>query len=329
MRVDEERDMAGVQQDAVASGGGPGRPGPDIDAIMADVVARRPDASDPVAVSAWMLGVLGVLHAPVYRSREVRTALAAAGVESPMAAYLAQRSAPLGVVPAEVVTATFYGFSPRIVAEHLPQVWDTVSPSRVLDITLGAMSDLLSRVLGGLGAEVAQLAEALAPVAAAHVTAGRPLAAAWAAVPATGEPAVDLWLATCAIRESRGDGHIALLVAADIGPLESHLVTQGDRPEQRPALEMLRGWTADEIDAAVGRLQARGLLDAERRRTEAARALRSGIERRTDELSASPWELAGPAAVDRIADLATVLLPPVLASGTLLPAVYERLSPRR
>jgi hypothetical protein len=305
------------------------RDGPDVAAIMASLSGRRPDVADGAAVSAWMLAVLGVLHAPVYRARELRARLAGEGIDAPMAAYLAQRSAPLGAQGPEVVAATFYGFSPRAIAEHLPAVWERATPQRVIEHTLDAMKELLGRLLSGHEAVVAELSRALGPVADAHPTAGRPLAAAWSGVPTTGEPMIDLWLATAVIRESRGDGHIALLVAEGIGPLESHLVTKGDRPELRPALEAMRGWTTEEIDAAAFGLRERGLLDGEGRRTDVARSLRSDIERRTDELSAAPWVGAGPAAVERIADLALELLPPVIGSGTLLPPVIELLSRRR
>jgi len=308
---------------------GSDREGPDVASIMASLTARRPDASDGPAVSAWMLAALGVLHAPVYRSRELRTRLAAEGIEAPMGAYLAQRSAPLGAATPQIVAATFYGFSPRMVAAHLPGVWDRIEPQRVIELTLDAMRELFGRLLEGLDAEVTALAAALEPVAAAHPTVGRPMAAAWSGIPMTGESILDLWLATCVIRESRGDGHVALLVAHDIGPLESHLVTQGDRPEARPVLEALRGWTSEEVDDAAERLRIRGLLDADGKRTDAARALREDIERRTDELSAPPWIEAGPAVVDRIADLALALLPPVIASGTLLPPVIDMLTRRR
>jgi len=301
---------------------------PDVAAIMASLDARRPDPSDGRQVSAWMLGVLGVLHAPVYRSREVRSRLGAAGIDDRMAAYLAQRSAPLGAAGPELVAATFYGFSPQTVAQHLPAVWQRVSPEQVLERVLDGLRELFGRTLAEQSDTAAALAETLRPVVAAQPTAGRPLAAAWAAVPATGEPLLDLWLATTVIRESRGDGHVALLVAADIGPLESHLVTQGDGPGLRSTLEAMRGWTAQEIDAAVAGLRDRGLLDVEGRRTDVARALRADIERRTDELSAAPWDAAGSATVRRIEDLAIDLLPPVLRSGTLLPPVYERLAPR-
>ena len=304
----------------------------DVDAIMGSLAERRPDPGDAVAVSGWMLGVLGVLHSPVYRSRELRDRLAELGVTDRLAAYLAQRAAPLGLPAgrpgARLVAATFYGFSPDAVAQRVPAVWDVASPAQVMEATLGAMRELLGRLIGERTDEVAELAGLLVPVADAHEVAGRPLAAAWRDVARTGEPLLDLWLATCVIRESRGDGHLALLVAEGIGPLESHLITTGDRPEVRATLEGMRAWSVTEIDAAVGRLRDGGLLDAEGGRTDRCRDLRRDIERRTDELSASAWAATDPATVMRISELALRLLPPVLTSGSLLPPVFQRLMPR-
>ena len=304
----------------------------DVDAILASLADRRPTPDDGAAVSAWMLGVLGVLHAPIFRSRELRARLEAHGITERMAGYLAQRAAPLGLPGgrpgAGLVAATFYGFSPAAVAAHVPDVWERATPQEVLTATFDAMRELLGGLLGDQEEAAGALAALLTPIADAHALAGRPLAAAWADVPRTGEPLLDLWLATCVIRESRGDGHVALLVAEDIGPLESHLITAGDRSEARDTLAGMRGWSAAEVDAAADGLRARGLLDAEGRRTDRCRALRRDIERRTDELSATPWVGAGPEAVTRIGDLALALLPPVLASGTLLPPVLARLMPR-
>ena len=304
----------------------------DVDAIMGSLVERRPDPADAAAVSGWMLGVLGVLHSPVYRSRELRDRLAQFGITDRLAAYLAQRAAPLGLPDgrpgAQLVAATFYGFAPDAVAQRVPAVWDVASPAQVMDATLDAMRELFGRLLDDRADEVAELAGLLAPVADAHELAGRPLAAAWSDVPRTGEPLLDLWLATCVIRESRGDGHLALLVAEGFGPLESHLITTGDRPDVRAGLEGMRAWSGTEIDGAVGRLRAVGLLDGDGQRTDRCRELRRDIERRTDELSASAWRMTEPSTVERIADLALALLPPVLASGTLLPPVFQRLMPR-
>lgn len=304
----------------------------DIDRIMDSLVERRPDPTDPVAVSAWMLGVLGVLHSPVYRSREVADRLAALGITDRLSAYLAQRSAPLGLPDgrpgARLVTATFFGFAPAAIARCVPAVWDIASPAAVLDATFDAMRELLLRLLGDRPAEIAELADLLAPIVEAHDHAGRPLGAAWADVPRTGEPVLDMWLATCVIRESRGDGHIALLLAEGIGPLESHLMTNGYDAQVRERLEGMRAWDIGDIEAAVERLTDAGMLDGDGRRTDRCREIRRSIERRTDERSAAPWAQADPKAIDRVVDITLGLLPPVLASGTLLPPVFQRLMPR-
>ncbi len=304
----------------------------DARAIMASLIERRPAPDDAEAVSAWMLGVLGVLHSPVYRSRELRARLEQLGITDRLAGYLAQRAAPLGLPDGrpgpQLVTATFYGFAPGAVAHWMPAVWDVASPAQILDATLDAMRELFERMLGDQADEVAELEVMLRPVVNAQEVAGRPLAAAWKDIPRTGHAMVDLWLATCVIRESRGDGHIALLVAEGIGPLASHLISTGDASEVRAALRGLRAWSDPEIDAAVAELQDAGLLDADGRRTPRCRELRRSIEDRTNTLSARGWAQVGEGTVDRIATVALALLPPVLESGTLLPPVIARLMPR-
>jgi hypothetical protein len=300
----------------------------DVAAVVAGLAARRPAPDDAPSVSRWMLGALAALHSPVYKAVEVKSRLAALGLDDPMGSYLAARAAPLGPVGPELVTATFYGFSPRIVAAHVPAVWERAAPTHVIDATLEGMEELLGRVLGAQLAEVTELAALLAPVADAHETLGRPLAAAWSSVPRTGRPLIDLWLTTTVIRESRGDTHVAVLVAEGIGGIASHLVTAGDQPDGRRRLMVLRGWTEDELDAAAATLRAQGLLDAEGRRTDAARALRRHVEDVTDRRSSEAWQHAGAAHVTRIAELALELVGPVLASGTLLGPVIERLAPR-
>ena len=304
----------------------------DVDAIMGSLAERRPDPRDAAAVSAWMLGVLGVLHSPVYRSRELRGRLEALGVTDRLAGYLAQRAAPLGLPDgrpgAHLVTATFYGFSPDAVAQRMPAVWDIASPAQVVDAVLDSMRELLGGLLDDHRDVVAELADLIGPVVDSSEVVGRPLAAAWRDVPRTGEPLLDLWLATTVIRESRGDGHIALLVAEGIGPLESHLMTTGDRPEAREALEGLRAWKSSDIDAAATRLREAGLLDEEGGRTDRCRELRNDIERRTNERSAAAWAATAPETIARLSDLLLDLLPPVLVSGTLLPPVFQRLIPR-
>ncbi len=297
--------------------------------IVEALAERMPDPADAPAVSRWMLGALSLPHAPVYKARHVLDRLAALGLADPMGAYLAERSSPMGAVKAPVVTATFYGFAPALVAKHVPAVWRIAAPTEVLDAAIAGMRALLTEVLEGLDVQLARAATLLRPVAEAHEVAGRPLAAAWADVPFTDDPAIDLWLAVTRIRESRGDGHVATLVGEGIGPLASHLLTTGDGGTQRAGLAMLRGWQDAEVAAEAERLRARGLLDAEGRRTPDARRLREHIELRTDQRSSSAWQEAGAATVREIAGLALEFAGPLVASDTIMGAVLSRLAPRR
>jgi hypothetical protein len=296
--------------------------------IVAALAARRPDPSDAPAVSRWMLGALALPHAPVYKAPQVIGRLAALGLTDRMASYLAERAAPMGAVSAPVVTATFYGFSPRLVARHVPAVWDVAAPAAVLDAALDGMRELLIDVLAPLEAELGRAAALLRPIAETHEVAGRPLAAAWAGVAWTDEPAVDLWLAVTRIRESRGDGHVATLVAEGIGPLASHLLTTGDGASQRAGLAVLRGWQEDEVEAEAAALRQRGLLDVEGRRTDDARLLRQHIEALTDQRSSQAWGMAGPETVREVAELALAFAGPLVASGAIMGPVLARLAPR-
>jgi len=281
--------------------------------------AAAPDPADAAAVARWMRLALLPHHSIAYAGADVQTRLEQFGIDVAFARYLAQRTAPLGRVPAEVVAATFYGFGPAAIAAHLPAVWDVVAPEAVLAAVLDGVDDFLARHLDDEARAAAErLSVALAPIAAAHPTAGRTLAAAWASVPATGRPLVDLWLATTLIRESRGDGHLAVLVAEGIGPIEAHLLTAGDDPERRPILVRWRALDEAEIAAAGERLRARGLLAPDGSRTDAAVALREHIEARTDATCSAPWAVAGPAVVTAVIEDALASAGPLIASDGLL-----------
>jgi hypothetical protein len=298
----------------------------DVDAIIERLDAQRPDPADAPAVARWMLKALALPHVPVYSSPEVRSALAGLGITDPRAAYFAQRAAPLGAVPAQVVTATFYGFAPWVAASVIPDVWSIAAPDAVVTATVAAMGDTLRRLLPD-AQDVARAMPLLRPVVALHPLGGRPLAAAWAAVPWTGDDAADLWLATTIVRESRGDGHIAALVTHGVGPLASHLLQNGDEPARRPKLIQNRGWSSEEIDEVAAQMRRDGLLAPDGQRTAAGLALSERVEQATDTASAIPWAAAGPELVTQVCDVALALARPMIASGTLSATALERLVP--
>src|SRR3954452_16045607 len=88
------------------------------------------------------------LHTLVYFVPENGDRYAALGIKGGMRGYFASRSAPLGQVPAEVVIATFYNFSPTQVRKAIPSVWEVTTPAAALEARLDGADAALRRLLG-------------------------------------------------------------------------------------------------------------------------------------------------------------------------------------
>jgi hypothetical protein len=242
-------------------------------------------------------------HDVTYFTPESRAATDALGCKGGWMGYFGMRAAPLGAVPPEVVTAVFYNFHPRMVARALPDAWRIGSPEQFLQTRLAGVDAALRRMLGDGVDQLDEVAE-LAVLAAGHATiAGRVIAAANRALPWSDRPHLALWQACTVLRESRGDGHVAALVAADIGPCEALVLfgaSHGLTPEY---LRAARGWSEQEWQDAERSLSARGLFDGGL--TEAGRALRQDVEDRTDAAAEAPWAALGDERTDRLAELLT------------------------
>ncbi|GGV02617.1 hypothetical protein GCM10010275_47120 [Streptomyces litmocidini] len=268
-----------------------------------------------------MWHLLEPLHAVLYYAPEAFEEAAALGYGTAerWPSYFAWRAAALGPVGPVRVASAFYGFSPEKVARHVPAAWEVAAPADVLAARLRAVDRTYRSVLGEDAVASPGLAEAAALARRAAGAAGhegRPLAAAHAELPWPDAPHLVLWQAATILREHRGDGHIAALVAAGLDPAESlvSFAAVGAAPE--PVFES-RGWSADAWRAARERLTARGLLDADGTATEEGRALRAEVERRTDELAAGPWDALGPEDTTRLADLLGGPWLAVVGSGLL------------
>ncbi|MER5375005.1 hypothetical protein [Streptomyces sp. NPDC002553] len=267
-----------------------------------------------------MWHLLEPLHAVLYYAPEVIEEVAALGYDTTerWPSYFALRAAPLGAPGARQVTSAFYSFSPRMVAEHIPAAWDVAAPDKVLAARTRGV-DRAYRALLGDRTDRPDLAEAAAlarrAAEAAH-TEGRPLAAANAELPWSREPHLVLWQAATILREHRGDGHLAALLTAGLDPVEA-LVSFAAIGAAPAEVFASRGWSAHEWAAARERLVVRGLLDADGGATDAGRALRAEVERRTDELAAAPWRALGAEDTARLADLLGPLWLEVLGSGML------------
>ncbi|MEU6220732.1 hypothetical protein ABZ845_24960 [Streptomyces sp. NPDC047022] len=263
--------------------------------------------------------MINPLHSTHYFSPDLARELTAVGITDREAAYFAVRSAPMGPVGAGTVTATFYNFSPERVARHVPAVWEDASPGTVLAARLRAVDATLRRLLGEetvASKEMAEAAELALRAAEACTGHARPLYAAHADLPVPEEPHLAFWHAATLLREHRGDGHLAVLLGVELGPVDAlvtHTATgKGMAPKWALAT---RGWSVQDWDAASGRLRERGLLDAEGELTDTGTALRREIEAETDRLDRAPYEHLGAAGVERLTELAGGLLAKARAAG--------------
>ncbi|TDD91012.1 SCO6745 family protein [Actinomadura rubrisoli] len=235
-----------------------------------------------VARRLWM--VLEPLHAVTYFSPECLGANKEVGLRGFWMGYFGSRGAPLGAVPAGVVEATFYGFHPERVRRAVPDAWRFASPESILRVRGVAAAKALRRVAPGIEDVAPQAVPLLGRAVGAADGAGRALFAANRDLGVPDEPVEALWQLATALREHRGDGHVALLTGAGLNGLEANVLASsvGAVPGER--VRESRGWSKEAWDEAVAALTRRGLLEGERA-TEAGRALKDDIERRTDALA--------------------------------------------
>jgi hypothetical protein len=269
----------------------------------------------PYARDVWTR--LEAVHAVTYFAPESREAAKAAGLKGFWMGYFGFRAAPMGAVQPAVVNAVFYNFAPRKVWRAVPDAWGFAAPDRLLEARAASAAAALRAVSPEADAVAARTADRLAAAVGAGRPDGRPLFAANRDLPVPDDPVARLWQCCTALREHRGDGHVATLVASGVDGLEAHVLIAAERDVPPPLLLESRGWTPEEWAAACDRLRDRGLLDAAGALTGAGVALRARIEERTDELAAAAYAgLDDAARAGLVADL-TPLARAVAAAGYL------------
>jgi hypothetical protein len=124
-----------------------------------------------------------------------------------------------------------------------------------------------------------------------------------------------LWQAATTLREHRGDGHNAALLAAGVDGCEA-LVLRCGLDLRREDLQPVRGWTDEQWEAALARLVARGLAGQDGEQTETGLQVHRAVEEATDRAAARPWARLGE---ERAAELEGVLAPLARACGAVIP----------
>ncbi|MER6826926.1 hypothetical protein ABT352_13160 [Streptosporangium sp. NPDC000563] len=280
-----------------------------------------PELEPNVPRVMWQL--LEPLHAVTYFAPEALAASDAVGMRGFWMGYFASRAAPLGPVGPGVVTAAFHGFPPARVARALPDAWTFATPGDVLRARLDGAGAALRNVLTDkvIGSDDMRAAADLAWEAARLAdTAGRVLGAANQALPAPDEPHLLLWQAATTLREHRGDGHVAALVAHGVSPVQAHLLKVAAGETDLEQLRLGRHWDDEEWEAGAAALRERGWVDDSGALTAEGARERGRIERLTDEAAAAPWRALGDERTSELALLLHPLTTAVLESGVIPPS---------
>ncbi|MFC1430057.1 hypothetical protein ACEZDB_05220 [Streptacidiphilus sp. N1-3] len=269
---------------------------------------------------------LNPLHSLIYFAPEAEQEFTSVGLRSGRMSYFAGRAAAMGAVGAGTVTAAFFNFSPGLVAHHIPLAWELATPQAVLEARLRAVDRVLRRLLGEellTDPEVAEAARLAAEAASACGAAGRPLYAAHADLPVPEQPHLALWHALTLLREHRGDGHIAALTAAELDGLDALVThTASGKGFTAEFARASRGWSQQEWDACVERLQARGLLDADGSPTPSGQDLRKQLEILTDALGQAPYQHLGADGTARLTEIGNRLSRTALLNGAFPSGVF-------
>lgn len=254
------------------------------------------------ATARRMFGLVEPIGLIPYTTDEPAEALLALGLRNYWDTYFAGRAAPLGRAPAEVVHAIFYNFAPGEAARHIPRVWDLITPDAALAARQRGCVIALRRILGDLAEApgLARTADLLTKAATSPPVTGRPLYAGLRALPLPEEPIARLWHAANLLREHRGDGHVAALVANRIGGTEAHVLLALSEGMPAEKFGRLSHLPHAQLAAVIDGMRARGLIGADGWLSADGRAAKQRIEALTDDLAAPPYDGLDPSELDQL-----------------------------
>lgn len=256
------------------------------------------------------------VHAVTYFTPEARSALDAVGYQGFWMGYFAARSAPLGSVTPDVVTAAFYNFAPTRVAKALPAAWEVAPP----DAALKAREDSAVAALARCGVaddEATVVADLVAKAIANLEVGGRVLFAANQALPWPQEPLARLWHAATLLREHRGDGHVAVLIANGVSGRECNVLHAAAGKVPADMIMRSRDYDEAEWNQRLVQLEQRGVLDAAGDLTDAGRDLKADIESRTDAVALPALAALDDSEVEALFQALTPITRKVVAAGDI------------
>jgi hypothetical protein len=207
------------------------------------------------------------------------------GIARPeMKSYFTSRGACMGQVTGEVVAAAFGCFNPKAVVPGVAAGWQVVDRGTILRAREQGATAMLKRVLGEEPEGLGRVTELLRRAADAAPWSGHAVNSGLRSLGFPGTPVGDMWRAADLVREHRRDSHVLAWAVGGVDAVEVLLLTEQYWGVPVRAYTPSRGWNDADMDAGFERLQARGLMTAEEKITDAGRSFREEIEVRTDEL---------------------------------------------
>jgi len=205
------------------------------------------------------------------------------GIEYPdMVAYFTSRGACLGPnVSGHLVASAFGVFKRPMVVDAVARGWERTAQPAILAARERGATTALTRMLGESPDGLGWATEVLTRMATEANGEGRTLYSGLLSLGFPDHPMGAFWWAADLVREHRGDSHIAAWIDADLDACEIGVLTDPWRGQPLKSWVRSRGWTEDELDAAIARLRDRGYLDADAI-TTAGWELREDIEKATD-----------------------------------------------
>ena len=262
-------------------------------------------------VSRRLRDLVEPLAANVYFAPEAQEHYKALGL-SYIPSYFRSRSACMGDVSGEVVVAAFGVFNPAIVLPAMAEA-RTVSVDDILDARQRGAIAGLTRILDGVPDAIDRATELLRRAGDACSCEGHAIYAGLRSLGFPGDTVGDFWRAADLVREHRGDSHIIAWTSHDVDAVEVTLLTELWWRLPLKSYVATRGWSPEEIDAAIGRLIDRGLIEGEGF-TAAGEELRASIEEATDRQERRVVDALGDDA-DELLDLLEPWSKAVVASG--------------
>jgi len=231
------------------------------------------------SVSRRLRDLIEPVAANVYFAPEAQEKYKALGL-SYIPSYFRSRSACMGDVSGDVVVSTFGVFNPAIVKPAIDEA-RKVGVDDILEARQAGAIESLTRILDGNTDGVGRATELLRRAGDTCSTEGHSIYAGLRSLGFPGDPIGDLWRAADLLREHRGDSHVIAWAAHCVDPVEITLLTELWWRMPLNTYVGTRGWTADEIQAGIQRLEDRKLVH-DGQFTPEGEELRASIEEATD-----------------------------------------------